>query len=143
MAKVSTVAKRVVFGRALASERMGETLLPKRIALPVFASDAMSSVAYASEEILLVLAMGGVALLTNSIYAALAVALVMVVVVMSYRQNVNEYQSGGGDYEIASVNLGPKAGITVASALLVDYILLVAVSISAAVDEVMAHSCGI
>ena len=135
MAKVSTVAKRVVFGRALASERMGETLLPKRIALPVFASDAMSSVAYASEEILLVLAMGGVALLTNSIYAALAVALVMVVVVMSYRQNVNEYQSGGGDYEIASVNLGPKAGITVASALLVDYILLVAVSISAAVDN--------
>lgn len=135
MAKVSTVAKRVVFGRALASERMGETLLPKRIALPVFASDAMSSVAYASEEILLVLAMGGVALLTNSIYAALAVAVVMVVVVMSYRQNVNEYQSGGGDYEIAQVNLGPKAGITVASALLVDYILLVAVSISAAVDN--------
>ena len=135
MAKVSTVAKRVVFGRALASERMGETLLPKRIALPVFASDAMSSVAYASEEILLVLAMGGVALLTNSIYAALAVAVVMVVVVMSYRQNVNEYQSGGGDYEIAQVNLGPKSGITVASALLVDYILLVAVSISAAVDN--------
>ena len=79
--------------------------------------------------------MGGVALLTNSIYAALAVAVVMVVVVMSYRQNVNEYQSGGGDYEIAQVNLGPKAGITVASALLVDYILLVAVSISAAVDN--------
>ena len=135
MVKVSTVAKRVVFGRALASERMGETLLPKRIALPVFASDAMSSVAYASEEILLVLAMGGVALLTNSIYAALGVALVMVVVVMSYRQNVNEYQSGGGDYEIATTNLGPKAGVLVASALLVDYVLTVAVSISAAVDN--------
>ena len=135
MAKVTSAAKRLAFGRALASERMGETLLPKRIALPVFASDAMSSVAYASEEILLVLAMGGIALLTNSIYAALGVALVMIVVVLSYRQNVNEYQSGGGDYEIATVNLGPKAGITVASALLVDYVLLVAVSISAAVDN--------
>lgn len=135
MAKVTTAAKRVIFGRALASERMGDTLLPKRIALPVFASDAMSSVAYASEEILLVLAMGGIALLTNSIYAALGVALVMIVVVLSYRQNVNEYQSGGGDYEIASVNLGPKAGVGVASALLVDYVLLVAVSISAAVDN--------
>ena len=108
MAKVTSAAKRLAFGRALASERMGETLLPKRIALPVFASDAMSSVAYASEEILLVLAMGGIALLTNSIYAALGVALVMIVVVLSYRQNVNEYQSGGGDYEIATVNLGPK-----------------------------------
>ena len=135
MAQLSNTAKRLVFGRALASEKLGETLLPKRIALPVFASDALSSVAYATEEILLVLALGGIALFTGSIYAAMAVALVMIVVVMSYRQNVHAYPSGGGDYEVATVNLGPKAGVTVASALLVDYVLTVAVSISAAVDN--------
>lgn len=135
MAQLSNTAKRVIFGRAIASERLGETLLAKRIALPVFASDAMSSVAYASEEILLVLAIGGVALFSGSIFAAIGVALVMLVVVLSYRQNVHAYPSGGGDYEVATVNLGPKAGVTVASALLVDYVLTVAVSISAAVDN--------
>lgn len=135
MAQVSNTAKRVIFGKALASERLGETLLSKRIALPVFASDALSSVAYATQEILLVLATGGVALFTGSIYAAIAVAVVMIVVVMSYRQNVHAYPSGGGDYEVATVNLGPAAGVTVASALLVDYVLTVAVSISAAVDN--------
>lgn len=135
MAQLSNTAKRVIFGRAIASERLGETLLAKRIALPVFASDAMSSVAYASEEILLVLAIGGVALFSGSIFAAIGVAIVMLVVVMSYRQNVHAYPSGGGDYEVATVNLGPRAGVTVASALLVDYVLTVAVSISAAVDN--------
>lgn len=135
MAQVSNTAKRIIFGRALASERLGETLLSKRIALPVFASDALSSVAYATQEILLVLALGGVALFTASIYAALAVAIVMIVVVMSYRQNVHAYPSGGGDYEVATENLGAAAGVTVASALLVDYVMTVAVSISAAVDN--------
>lgn len=135
MPQVSNTAKRIIFGRALSSERLGETLLSKRIALPVFASDALSSVAYATQEILLVLALGGVALFTASLYAAVAVALVMIVVVMSYRQNVHAYPSGGGDYEVATVNLGPSAGVTVASALLVDYVMTVAVSISAAVDN--------
>lgn len=135
MPQVSNTAKRLVFGRAIASERLGDTLLPKRIALPVFASDALSSVAYATQEILLVLALGGVALLHMSVYAGAAVVLVMFVVVMSYRQNVHAYPSGGGDYEVATVNLGDKAGVTVASALLVDYVMTVAVSISAAVDN--------
>ncbi len=133
MARVSNTVKRVIFGRAIASDRLGDTLLPVRIALPVFASDALSSVAYATEEILLVLALGGLALYTGSIYIALAVAVVMAVVVLSYRQNVHAYPSGGGDYEVANVNIGPNAGLTVASALLVDYVLTVAVSISAAV----------
>ena len=133
MAKVTNTAKRIIFGRAIASDRLGDTLLPVRIALPVFASDALSSVAYATEEILLVLALGGVALYTGSLYAGLAVTAVMVVVVLSYRQNVHAYPSGGGDYEVANVNLGPNAGLTVASALLVDYVLTVAVSISSAV----------
>ena len=108
------------------------TLLPKRIALPVFASDALSSVSYATEEILLILSLGGLAFFHYSPWVALAVVAVMVVVIASYRQNVQAYPSGGGDYEVATKNLGPNAGLTVASALLVDYVLTVAVSISAA-----------
>nr|WP_308113685.1 APC family permease [Kineosporia corallincola] len=112
------------------SERLGETLLPKRIALPVFASDALSSVAYAPDEILLTLAAAGLTSYALSPWVGVAVVFVMLIVVASYRQNVHAYPSGGGDYEVATVNLGPTAGITVASALLVDYVLTVAVSIS-------------
>jgi len=130
------VVKRVILGRAMRSDRLGETLLPKRLALPVFASDALSSVAYAPDEILLTLGLAGGALaLTSSWKIALAVVAVMVVVIMSYRQNVHAYPSGGGDYEMASVNLGPKAGLTVGSALLVDYVLTVAVSVSSGVQN--------
>ena len=118
------------------SDKLGETLLPKKIALPVFASDALSSVAYAPDEILLTLGMAGAALaMTHSWKVALAVAVVMLVIVLSYRQNVHAYPSGGGDYEVANTNLGPRAGLTVASALLVDYVLTVAVSVSSAVQN--------
>ena len=121
------------------SDRLGETLLPKKLALPVFASDALSSVAYAPDEIFLTLGLAGGALaLTHSWQIALVVVLVMAVVIMSYRQNVRAYPSGGGDYEVASVNLGPKAGLGVASALLVDYVLTVAVSVSAGVQNAAA-----
>jgi amino acid transporter len=133
------IVKRVLVGRAMRSDRLHETLLPKRLALPVFASDALSSVAYAPDEILLTLGLaGGAMALTNSWKIGLAVAFVMVIVVMSYRQNVHAYPSGGGDYEVASVNLGPKAGLTVASALLVDYVLTVAVSVSSGVQNAAA-----
>ncbi len=118
------------------SDRLGETLLPKRLALPIFASDALSSVAYAPDEILLTLGMaGGAFVTTHSWQIALGVVLVMLVVVASYRQNVHAYPSGGGDYEVATVNLGPRAGLTVASALLVDYVLTVAVSVSSGVQN--------
>jgi len=121
------------------SDRLHETLLPKRIALPVFASDALSSVAYAPDEIFLTLAIaGGAFATTHSWQIGLAVAFVMLVVVASYRQNVHAYPSGGGDYEVATVNLGPRAGLTVASALLVDYVLTVAVSISSGVQNAAA-----
>lgn len=121
------------------SDRLGETLLPKRIALPVFASDALSSVAYAPDEILLTLALaGGAMAVMHSWQIGLAVVFVMLVVVASYRQNVHAYPSGGGDYEVATVNLGPRAGVTVASALLVDYVLTVAVSISSGVQNAAA-----
>lgn len=130
MSDLADAAKRLVLGRPVRSDRLGHTLLPKRIALPVFASDALSSVAYAPDEILLTLSLAGLSALTISPWVGLAVALVLLTVVASYRQNVHAYPSGGGDYEVASVNLGPQAGVTVASALLVDYVLTVAVSIS-------------
>ncbi len=128
--------KRLAFGRALHSDQLGETLLPKRIALPVFASDALSSNAYATQEILIVLSLGGFAFYSYAPWIAASVVLVFFVVVASYRQNVHAYPSGGGDYEVVSTNIGPHAGVFVASALLVDYILTVAVSISSAVANI-------
>ena len=127
---VGDVSKRILLGRKLRSSQLGETLLPKRIALPVFASDALSSVAYAPDEVFIMLSLAGASAYVWSWKIGLAVALVMTVVVASYRQNVHAYPSGGGDYEVATVNLGRRAGMTVASALLVDYVLTVAVSIS-------------
>nr|WP_157347432.1 APC family permease [Nocardioides sp. MAH-18] len=127
---IGDVSKRVLLGRKLRSSQLGETLLPKRIALPVFASDALSSVAYAPDEIFIMLSLAGASAYVWSWKIGIAVALVMIAVVASYRQTVHAYPSGGGDYEVATVNLGRTAGTTVASALLVDYVLTVAVSIS-------------
>ncbi|TCJ30853.1 APC family permease [Nocardioides jejuensis] len=132
---VGDVSKRILLGRKLSSSQLGETLLPKRIALPVFASDALSSVAYAPDEVFIMLSAAGVTAYAFSWKIGLAVALVMLTVVLSYRQNVHAYPSGGGDYEVATVNLGRTAGVTVASALLVDYVLTVAVSISSGVQN--------
>jgi len=129
---VGDVSKRILLGRKLRSSQLGETLLSKRIALPVFASDALSSVAYAPDEVFIMLGVAGASAYVWSWKIGLAVALVMLTVVASYRQTVHAYPSGGGDYEVATVNLGRRAGVTVASALLVDYVLTVAVSISSA-----------
>lgn len=136
MSKLSTVARRLVLGRPFRSDKLSHTLLPKRIALPVFASDALSSVAYAPEEIFLVLSVAGLAAYSMAPWIGLAVAVVMLIVIASYRQNVHAYPSGGGDYEVVTTNLGPTAGLTVASALLVDYVLTVAVSMSSAMSNI-------
>jgi amino acid transporter len=133
---IPDVVKRLLVGRPMHSERAHETLLPKRIALPVFASDALSSVAYAPDEIFLTLAAGGIASYALSPWVGLAVVFVMLIVVASYRQNVHAYPSGGGDYEVATTNLGGGAGVTVASALLCDYVLTVAVSVSSGAQYV-------
>ncbi|MFF2080738.1 APC family permease [Kitasatospora sp. NPDC058162] len=130
--------KRLLIGRALRSDKLGETLLPKRIALPVFASDALSSVAYAPEEILLTLSIAGVSAIHFSWQIGVVVAVVMLAVVASYRQNVHAYPSGGGDYEVATVNHGPAAGLVVAAALMVDYVLTVAVSTTSGVANVVS-----
>ncbi len=123
-------SKQLFLGTRLKSEQLDETMLPKRVALPIFASDALSSVAYAPDEVFIMLAAAGATAYAWSWKVALAVAVVLMAVVASYRQTVHAYPSGGGDYEVATVNLGRRAGVTVASALLVDYVLTVAVSIS-------------
>ncbi|NUR52537.1 MAG: APC family permease [Hamadaea sp.] len=130
--------KRLVVGRPLRSDRLGEQLLSKRIALPVFASDPLSSVAYATQEILLVLTLGGLAYLYLAPWVGLGVIVLLAVVVLSYRQVVRAYPSGGGSYEVASTNLGPSAGLVVAAALLVDYVMTVAVSVAAGVDNIIS-----
>lgn len=130
LVSIGDVSKRVLLGRKLRSSQLGETLLPKRIALPVFASDALSSVAYAPDEVFIMLSLAGASAYVWSWKIGIAVAIVMAAVVASYRQTVHAYPSGGGDYEVATVNLGSKAGTVVGSALLVDYVLTVAVSIS-------------
>jgi amino acid transporter len=132
------VLKRIVIGSPVRSEQVGHVVLPKRLALPIFASDALSSVAYATQEILLVLTLGGAAYLFLAPWVALAVVVLMATVVASYRQLVRAYPTGGGDYEVATKNIGRPAGVVVASALLVDYVMTVAVSISSGVDNIIS-----
>jgi amino acid transporter len=132
------VAKRLVIGRPVRSDKAGHALLPKRLALPIFASDALSSVAYATQEILLVLTLAGTAFLFLAPWLALAVVILLLTVVASYRQLVVAYPTGGGDYEVASKNIGRQAGVIVASALLVDYVMTVAVSVSSGVDNIIS-----
>jgi amino acid transporter len=132
------VLKRILVGRPLRSDRLAEQSLSKRLALPVFASDPLSSVAYATQEILLVLALGGTALLYLTPWVATGVVILLAVVVLSYRQVVRAYPSGGGSYEVASRNLGPAAGLVVAGALSVDYVMTVAVSVAAGVDNIIS-----
>src|SRR3978361_959204 len=130
--------KRWLIGEKLPSDKLEGQLLPKHLALPIFASDALSSVAYAPQELLMILLLGGLAFLSFAPWVAAAVVLLLAVVVASYRQLIKAYPSGGGDYEVASKNLGEKAGLVVASALLVDYVLTVAVSVASGVDNIIS-----
>src|SRR5256884_2759053 len=132
------IAKRFLVGRKLGSDRLGETLLPKSLALPVFCSDPLSSVAYATEEILLVLSLGGLALLGLTWWVALIIVALLVVVIASYRQTCHAYPTGGGAYAVSRANLGRAAALVAASALLVDYVLTVAVSVAAGVANIVS-----
>lgn len=132
------LAKRILLGDPLTSHQADEQLLPKRMALPIFASDALSSVAYAPQELLMILMIGGLTFLAFSPMVAAAVVVLLIVVVLSYRQLIKAYPSGGGDYEVASKNLGEIPGVIVAAALLVDYVLTVAVSIASGVDNIIS-----
>nr|WP_202605360.1 APC family permease [Glutamicibacter soli] len=124
--------KRILVGRPFSTEQLKKKPLPPKIALPIFSSSALSSLAYAPDEILLTLAMAGVAATMLSPAVGVAVLVVLVVLVLSYRQSIKAYPSGGGDYEIVRKNLGARPGTAVAAALLVDFVLTVAVSSSSA-----------
>lgn len=130
--------KRWLIGDPLPSDKLEGQLLPKHLALPIFASDALSSVAYGPQEMFMILTLGGLSFLTFAPWVAAGVVVVLVTVVLSYRQLIKAYPSGGGDFEVAHKNLGEKAGLIVASALLIDYVLTVAVSIASGVDNIIS-----
>ena len=125
------VVKRLLLGRALATNKQEHQLLPKFLALPVFASDALSSTAYATEEMMLVLVTAGVGALAYKIPIGLAIGAVLAIVITSYRQTVRAYPQGGGSYIVAKENLGTVPGLVAAAAILTDYVLTVAVSMTA------------
>jgi len=128
-----SVLKRILVGRAFTSAKLEHTLLPKSLALPVFASDALSSVAYATGEIFIALAIVSTDFKHLVMPISFAIAALMAIVVASYRQTVRAYPMGGGAYRVAKENLGPPAGLVAAAALLVDYTMTVVVSIVAGV----------
>src|SRR6266511_2460360 len=132
--------KRVLVGRPLRSSSLHEQLLPKRLALPVFCSDPISSVAYATQEILLVLTLGGLTLLHLALWDAVAIVGLLAIVVASYRQTCYAYPNGGGAYVVSKENLGENASLVAASALLVDYVLTVAVSVVAGVAAIISYA---
>ena len=131
-------SKRLLIGTPMTSLRMGETLLPKRLALPIFCSDPLSSNAYATEEIMLVLGLGGLALLGLTPWVAAAVAALLIIVVASYRQTIRAYPSGGGAYSVSRDTLSVNAALVAVGALLIDYVLTVAVSVSAGVANIVS-----
>ncbi len=130
--------KRLLLGKRLSTRRLEGELLPKTIALPIFSSDPLSSVAYGPQEMLMILTLGGAAMLSFAPWIAAMVVLLLTVIVLSYRKVVAAYPSGGGDYEVAKKNIGEKSALVVASALLLDYVMTVAVSIASGVDNLIS-----
>jgi len=133
---MARMLKSVLLGRAMHNQDVAHQRLSNPIALAVFSSDALSSTAYATGEILLVLAVAGAAALKLTVPIAVAVCILLVIVVMSYRQTIKAYPLGGGSYRVASDNLGTTAGLVAGASLLVDYVLTVAVSVSAGVAAI-------
>jgi amino acid transporter len=135
---LTNLPKRLLVGRPLSTGRLGETFLSKRLALPIFCSDALSSNAYATEEILLVLSVGGLALLSMTPWIAGAVIVLLLVVIASYRQTCYAYPSGGGAYAVSKANLGQNAALIAAGALMIDYVMTVAVSIASGIYNLVS-----
>ena len=136
MPNAASRAKRLLFGRPLPSERLEHERLSKKTALAVLSSDAISSVAYATDQILFVVAVLGAAALSYVVPISAVIVGLLVLVGLSYRQTIFAYPAGGGSYTVAKDNLGSSAGLVAAAALLTDYILTVAVSISGGVAAI-------
>src|SRR5262245_7130631 len=128
----------VIFGRPLSTEEEIGERLSKRKALAIFSSDAISSSAYATEEILRVLVVAGASALVLSVEVAIAIAVLLAVVSISYRQVCRAYPNGGGAYVVARTNLAPVFGLIAAAALLIDYVMTVAVSTAAAIVQLQS-----
>lgn len=142
--------KKIVLGPPLSTAEFIHQRLNKKIALAVFSSDNLSSVAYATEEILLVLVTAGITAISFSLPIAIAISVLIFILIISYSETIHAYPSGGGAYIVARENLGTLAGLTAAAALLVDYVLTVSVSIAAgvaaitsAVPTLYSHRVGI
>jgi amino acid transporter len=135
--------KRLVVGPPMASGQLHETLLPKRLALPIFASDALSSVAYATEAALVVLLAASAAGRTALLPVSGAIAALLTIVIVSYRQTVRAYATSGGAYVVARENLGTLPSLVAAAALLTDYVLTVAVSVAAGVLALVSAAPGL
>jgi amino acid transporter len=133
-----TRAKAWLIGRPLANAEEAEERLSKRLALPIFSSDAISSSAYATEEILRVLVVGGAAAFLLSVEVSIAIAILLAVVAVSYRQVCLAFPNGGGAYAVARSELTPFLGLVAAAALLIDYVMTVAVSTSSAVEQLIS-----
>src|SRR5215467_10002328 len=138
--------KRMLVGPPMPLAQARHERLSKRVALAVFSSDALSSVAYATEEMLLVLVLAGMAATHLTVPVALAITILLLVVAISYQQTSHAYPSGGGSYIVARANLGPTPGLVAAAALLIDYVLTVSVSVAAgvaaltsAIPELLQH----
>ena len=129
-------AKDMLIGSSMSSARLAEERLSKKVALAIFSSDALSSTAYATQEILLILLIAGTGALTHSLAISGAITVLLAIVVASYRQTVRAYPNGGGAYIVAHENLGVWAGLTAAASLLIDYVLTVSVSIAACVEAI-------
>jgi amino acid transporter len=132
----TSLVKRLLVGAPKSSAQAGHERLSKLVALPVFSSDALSSVAYATEEILLVLVTAGAEAAHLTIPIALAITLLLIVVAISYQQTIRAYPSGGGSYIVSRANLGADLGLVAAAALMIDYVLTVSVSVAAGVAAV-------
>jgi amino acid transporter len=145
MSSTGVLMKRALVGRQVPSHRLEHTLLPKVLALPVFASDALSSNAYATEEILLILVSvaGAAAAWSLVLPIAVPIAIVLGIVVASYRQTIRAYPSGGGAYIVSRENLGVTPGLVAAAALLTDYVLTVSVSVAAGVFAITSAAPGL
>ena len=142
----ASLLKRWIVGRPMPLAQARHERLTKTVALAVFSSDALSSVAYATEEILLILTLAGAAAAHLAVPVAVAIAALLLVVAVSYQQTIHAYPSGGGSYIVARANLGATPGLTAAAALLIDYVLTVSVSVAAgvaaltsAVPDLYAH----
>src|SRR5437879_7018401 len=129
----TSLLKRFVVGAPMPLSLARHERRSTTVALAVFASDALSSTAYATEEILRVLVLAGSAALRLAIWVAVAIALLLIVVAISYQQTIRAYPNGGGSYIVARANLGPTPGLVAAAALLIDYVLTVSVSVAAGV----------